>query len=163
MRILLFSLLACTEPPVEEPPAPGVDPGIPAAPGEARAGIVRAGAAGEVALFGGVTAEGRAGDIKLYNSRVQVVIQEESGRDRLGAVTALAMLSRSMGSGLGVAATGAVLYSLLPDVSIQELISGSGGFDREDVLQAFHAQFLFLAAIAGLATLVSSRIPRIRI
>jgi hypothetical protein len=75
MRILLFSLLACTEPPVEEPPAPGVDPGIPAAPGEARAGIVRAGAAGEVALFGGVTAEGRAGDIKLYNSRVQVVIQ----------------------------------------------------------------------------------------
>jgi MFS family permease len=94
---------------------------------------------------------------------VQVVIQEESGRERLGAVTALAMLSRSIGSGLGVAATGAVLYSLLPDVSIQELISGSGGFERADVLQAFHAQFLFLAAIAGLATLVSSRIPRIRI
>lgn len=62
----------------ETPPDPtpedlGWDPAIPAGPGEARAGIVRDG--GEDVLFGGVNAEGAAGDIKLYNDRVQLVIQ----------------------------------------------------------------------------------------
>lgn len=69
----LLALLAChdaTPPPL---PAPGVNPTVPAAAGEARAGVVAEG--GEAALFGGVTAEGRAGDVKLYNSHVQVVIQ----------------------------------------------------------------------------------------
>ncbi len=39
--------------------------------GEVRAGIVANGAA----LFGGTSAEGQEGDIKLYNSRVQFIIQ----------------------------------------------------------------------------------------
>lgn len=93
----------------------------------------------------------------------QIVVQEESGRERLGAATALMMLSRSIGAGLGVAATGAVLYSLLPDVNIRELLHGSQGFDRADVLWAFRAQFLFLAAVAAGATLVSSRVPKITV
>lgn len=72
---LLASLLAlsgCPEPEPEpvEPPTPGVDVAVPAAPDEARAGIVRSGDA----LFGGINAEGRAGDVKLYNDRVQFVI-----------------------------------------------------------------------------------------
>lgn len=54
--------------------SPGVDPTVPAGPDEARAGFVTDGD-GEAALFGGLTAEGRAGDIKLYNDRVQVIIQ----------------------------------------------------------------------------------------
>lgn len=76
MLPLAFSLVAC-DPPTEAPNVDvfGVDPAIPAAEGEARAGRIEAGAYGETALFGGVTAEGRAGDIKLYNHLVQVVIQ----------------------------------------------------------------------------------------
>jgi len=65
---------SASEPPPEPTPVDlGWDPGIAAGPGEARAGIVREGA--EDVLFGGVNAEGRAGDIKLYNDRVQLVIQ----------------------------------------------------------------------------------------
>lgn len=40
-------------------------------PGEVRAGVVTRGEA----LFGGIAAEGRVGDVKLYNDRVQFVIQ----------------------------------------------------------------------------------------
>lgn len=73
--LLALTLLACRDPAAvpESPPALGVDPTVRAAVDEARAGVVAEG--GEAALFGGVTAEGRAGDVKLYNSRVQVVIQ----------------------------------------------------------------------------------------
>ncbi len=53
----------------------GADPSVPAAPGEARAGVIRDGPDGEAALFGGISAEGRAADIKLYNSQVQFIIQ----------------------------------------------------------------------------------------
>jgi hypothetical protein len=60
-----------------EPPEPGdgVDPTVAAGPGEARAGRVASQAAGAAALFGGIASEGGPGDIKLYNSRVQVIIQ----------------------------------------------------------------------------------------
>jgi hypothetical protein len=40
-------------------------------PGEARAGVIT----DEAALFGGISAEGRVGDVKIYNDRVQFVIQ----------------------------------------------------------------------------------------
>ena len=74
-------LAACplgTEPdPEPTPPAPflGVDPAVPAGADEARAGVVREGEEGEAALFGGINAEGRAGDVKIYNDRVQFVVQ----------------------------------------------------------------------------------------
>lgn len=75
--LLLVPLLACPEPepPLPGPdPAAGVDPAVPAAPGEARAGQVRA-EDGEAALFGGIAAEGAAGDFKIYNEHVQFIIQ----------------------------------------------------------------------------------------
>ena len=56
---------------------PDSDPVVPVVltdrlgPGEARAGVIT----DERALFGGISAEGRAGDIKLYNDRVQFVVQ----------------------------------------------------------------------------------------
>ena len=53
----------------------GADPSVPASPGETRAGVIRDGIDGEAALFGGISAEGRAGDIKLYNSQVQFIVQ----------------------------------------------------------------------------------------
>lgn len=71
--LLTLALLGCDPEPT--PASPGADPTVLAAPGEARAGVVVAGEKGETALFGGVTAEGRAGDIKLYNHLVQVIIQ----------------------------------------------------------------------------------------
>ncbi|MES2640740.1 MAG: CehA/McbA family metallohydrolase [Myxococcota bacterium] len=73
--LLALALLACRHPtpaPVDTPLV-GVDPTVRAAEDEARAGAIAVG--GEAALFGGVTAEGRAGDVKLYNHLVQVVIQ----------------------------------------------------------------------------------------
>src|SRR5690349_12237347 len=39
--------------------------------GQVRAGVI----ADEAAVFGGISAEGRAGDVKIYNDRVQFVIQ----------------------------------------------------------------------------------------
>ncbi|MCO4773165.1 MAG: CehA/McbA family metallohydrolase [Deltaproteobacteria bacterium] len=78
LLIVLLPLAGCPSAPEPTEPTPaedlGFDPVTPAGPGEARAGIVRSGA-GETALFGGVNAEGAPGDIKLYNSRVQLVIQ----------------------------------------------------------------------------------------
>lgn len=80
---LLLALALITGCPTDPPappdltPAPenlGLDPAVLAGPGEARAGVIRSGEAGSAALFGGVNAEGAAGDIKLYNDRVQFVI-----------------------------------------------------------------------------------------
>ena len=80
LALLVLLLTACDEDVILEPDEPvtpslGADPSVPAAPGEARAGVVRDGVDGEAALFGGITAEGRAGDVKIYNHLVQFVIQ----------------------------------------------------------------------------------------
>ena len=53
----------------------GADPSIAATENEAWAGVIRDGEVGEAALFGGVNAEGAAGDVKIYNHLVQFVIQ----------------------------------------------------------------------------------------
>ncbi|HJN75551.1 MAG TPA: CehA/McbA family metallohydrolase [Myxococcota bacterium] len=63
----MLLLLACAKP---EPATP-VDLTRRLGPGEARAGFVT----DEAALFGGISAEGRSGDVKIYNDRVQFVIQ----------------------------------------------------------------------------------------
>ena len=75
--LLALLLLGC---PPDEPapdPIPG-DTGEPPAdvtvalgPDEARAGRI----VDEAALFGGMTAEGRVGDLKIYNDRAQFIIQ----------------------------------------------------------------------------------------
>ena len=81
VTVLLLGVLAgCPAPEPEPEPTPepvflGADPAARAAPGEARAGVVREGELGEAALFGGIAAEGRAGDVKIYNDRVQFLIQ----------------------------------------------------------------------------------------
>jgi hypothetical protein len=76
--LALLLLAACKQPDdtaLEDLPFLGADPSVPATSGEARAGVIRDGEAGEAALFGGISAEGRAGDIKIYNAAVQFVIQ----------------------------------------------------------------------------------------
>lgn len=51
------------------PPAPDLSEAL--GPGQARAGVV----SDPAALFGGGSAEGRVGDVKLYNDRIQVILQ----------------------------------------------------------------------------------------
>jgi len=74
---LALTLAACADadPVALEGPFMGADPSVPAAQGEVRAGVVRGGSEGEAALFGGICAEGRAGDIKIYNHLAQFIIQ----------------------------------------------------------------------------------------
>jgi len=74
---VLVLLAACRAPEPEPTPPPanlGQDPAVRATAGEARAGVVRDGAAGEAALFAGIGAEGQAGDVKIYNDRVQFLV-----------------------------------------------------------------------------------------
>lgn len=65
-------LIGCNDPtPSTGDTAPPLDLAAPLADGEVRAGVVL----DEAALFGGAAAEGQVGDVKLYNSRVQFIIQ----------------------------------------------------------------------------------------
>jgi len=57
--------------PTPTPTQPSVDVSERLGPGEVRAGVIT----DEAALFGGVSAEGRTGDVKLYNDRVQFIVQ----------------------------------------------------------------------------------------
>ncbi|MFT4622620.1 MAG: hypothetical protein ACI8PZ_001276 [Myxococcota bacterium] len=72
---LLLLFVACMDDTPATHPWPAGDPALPLdAPlgaDEVRAGVVRHGRE----LFGGISAEGRVGDIKLYNDRVQFVVQ----------------------------------------------------------------------------------------
>lgn len=73
-------LLGCPSEVLEPTPAPrfqGQDPGQPAAADEAFAGVVRADEGG---LFGGIGAEGQAGDLMIWNDQVQFVISDAGRR-----------------------------------------------------------------------------------
>lgn len=65
--MVALALLACTP----ESPLSVVDVSERLGPDESRAGVIGS----ESALFGGISAEGRPGDVKIYNDRVQFVIQ----------------------------------------------------------------------------------------
>src|SRR5690606_11988635 len=64
--LLALAALGCRP---EEPPAPDLTERL--GPEEVRAGVVT----DERALFAGISAEGRAGDVKIYNDRARFVIQ----------------------------------------------------------------------------------------
>ncbi len=67
----LVALQACPRPEPEPATPVALDLTERLEEGQVRAGVVT----DESALFGGVSAEGRAGDVKIYNDRVQFVIQ----------------------------------------------------------------------------------------
>ncbi len=69
--IALLLLAACHRDKGEDSAAPALDLTEALGAGEVRAGVIT----DEDALFGGVSAEGRAGDIKLYNADVQFILQ----------------------------------------------------------------------------------------
>jgi MFS family permease len=93
----------------------------------------------------------------------QIIVQTVAGRARLGAVTALMLLSRTSGGALGVAIAGAIIFGLLPDVSLTELLDTSGTVADEAVLRVFHIQYGFFAVAAALAALNARRVPRIKL
>ena len=68
---MLTLLLACAPP--EDAPTLYLPPDLtlPLEAGEVRAGEV----VDEAALFGGISAEGRLGDFKIYNSRARFIVQ----------------------------------------------------------------------------------------
>lgn len=72
--LLLLSVLACNK---EDPQAPAPDLSERLGAGESRAGIV----VDSAALFSGISAEGRIGDIKIYNDRVQFILQGDRNGD----------------------------------------------------------------------------------
>lgn len=95
--LLVISFLAgcptgvVVEPSTPEPePGLGVDPAIPAEPGEARGGILPSDpTAFAAAAWGGITAEARPGDLVVYNDRVRFAVRREAGHGYVGIAGAL--------------------------------------------------------------------------
>jgi EmrB/QacA subfamily drug resistance transporter len=90
----------------------------------------------------------------------QVLLQTVAGRQKLGAVTAMAGLARSTGGAAGAALFGAIVFALIPQAD-GESAAGLGQLDLPEVVHAFHRAFLFAAALAALGALTASRIPRV--
>ena len=90
---------------------------------------------------------------------MQVVIQTVAGRPRLGAVTAVASLARSIGAALGAAVFGALAFALMPEAGMRALTLPGASDLNDSVLRAFHHAFLFAAAAAALAAFTASRVP----
>lgn len=135
LLVPLLLLTACeAEPTVEPTRFLGQDPAVPAAVGEARAGVIREGAAGEAALFAGIGAEGQAGDIKIYNPRVQFIVQDAGRRHGwvdVGGTVVDADLVRPAGEpgrdALDDAFCGFGLSRLYDATSVEVLADGSEG------------------------------------
>ncbi len=89
----------------------------------------------------------------------QVVVQTVAGPARLGAVTSMVSLFRSVGGAAGAAIFGAIVYSLMPDVDRIDAVHASGGLAPLPVLHAFHIGFLVAAGVAFTGAFVASRIP----
>jgi EmrB/QacA subfamily drug resistance transporter len=90
----------------------------------------------------------------------QVLVQTVAGRQKLGAVTAMAGLARSTGGAAGAALFGAIVFALIP-LADGESAGGLGQLDLPEVIHAFHRAFLFAAALAALGAFTASRIPRV--
>jgi len=89
----------------------------------------------------------------------QVVVQTVAGRARLGAVTAMVSLFRSVGAASGAAVFGAVVYALMPSVDISKLAQAATDTPATAVTHAFHIAFAMAALVAASGAFIASRIP----
>lgn len=96
---------------------------------------------------------------------VQVVVQTVAGHERLGAATALVVLSRMLGAALGTAVIGAVVYSLLPDLEVARLVEQGTAVAPAgaDVMRAFQVAFFVTACVAVLGVFNAARAHRVKI
>lgn len=93
----------------------------------------------------------------------QVIAQTVAGRDRLGAATSLASLSRSIGAALGTTVFGAVIFALLPALPPGANAAEFLRLPPQDIQKAFHLTFALMAATAATGALVAHRAPPVRL
>jgi MFS family permease len=91
----------------------------------------------------------------------QVVAQTVAGRARLGAVTSMFSLFRSIGAASGAAVFGALVYALMPVIDETALAQAAPEIQTLSVTHAFHVAFIVAALVAAVAALASSRVPRV--
>ena len=89
----------------------------------------------------------------------QVVVQVVAGRARMGAVTSMISLFRSVGAAAGAAVFGAVVYALMPSVDISQLAQAATEVPAAAVTHAFHIAFAAAACVAATGAFIASRIP----
>jgi EmrB/QacA subfamily drug resistance transporter len=85
----------------------------------------------------------------------QVTLQEMAGRQRLGAATATASLSRSIGSVTGTAVFGALLFA---SFGSNDLRGAVATHDPTLVVAAFHRVFLACAMLSALGAFCATRV-----
>jgi EmrB/QacA subfamily drug resistance transporter len=93
----------------------------------------------------------------------QVVVQTVAGRTRLGAVTAMVSLFRSIGAASGAAVFGALVYALMPAIDVSALERSATDVPTQPVTHAFHVAFVMASLVAACAAMAASRVPRIRL
>ena len=90
----------------------------------------------------------------------QLMVQSAAGPERLGAATALVSLSRTLGAAMGTALTGAVIYSMLPDIDVRALSAPTSADAHARIVSAFHTAFFMAAVVAALGAWNASRVPK---
>ena len=91
----------------------------------------------------------------------QLVVQTVAGRARLGAAAATVSLFRQLGSAVGTALFGSVVFGLLQGLNLQAALHGGG--DARTVIHAFHACFIGAACIAAAGAWSAARMPEVRL
>ena len=93
-------------------------------------------------------------------SVMQIVTQTAAGPARLGAAAATISLARTLGSSIGAAAFGALIYGLIGGAS---MLSGARSFAEETrVAHAFEVGFMAAGTLCLLAAWAASRVPSLR-
>jgi len=93
-------------------------------------------------------------------SVMQIVTQTAAGTSRLGAAAATISLARTLGSSIGAAAFGALIYGLIGGSPV--LSGARSAADEARVAHAFQVGFVSAAVVCLLAAWAASRVPSLR-
>jgi EmrB/QacA subfamily drug resistance transporter len=131
---------------------------------------------GSTALVLGLTLVVGAG-LGMVMPPTQVAVQNAAGREALGAATATISVSRAVGGAVGVAITGAILFTMLaaPDGTVStavravieggpsfvgRLSEGERGALTGSLDRAYRVIFVLLAVITALGALIARTVPK---